>query len=115
MMNAHEREFTERGLTVQYRTRREHRSRTHSMQLPDESIAYRYQSLLVPAVEEWTPAAELRGRFCMPAAKIKELEARCMQVRSRIVTERELRSPPAEMLPLDAGFIDLPQKTLDQH
>ena len=30
------------------------------MQLPDEAISYQYQGLLIPAAEDWTPAAELR-------------------------------------------------------
>jgi glucose-6-phosphate isomerase len=84
------------------------------MQLPDEAISYQYQSLL-PLLEEWTPAAELRARHFLPPNKLKDLEPRLMQVRSKIATERELKSPPPELSPLDAGFIDLPQKTLDQH
>jgi len=32
-----------------------------------------------------------------------------------VATERELQNPPPEMKPLDAGFIDLPQKHLDSH
>ena len=32
------------------------------MQLPDEAISYNYQSLLIPPAEEWTAAAELRGK-----------------------------------------------------
>jgi glucose-6-phosphate isomerase len=85
------------------------------MQLPDEAISYDYQSLLIPAVEEWTPAAELRTQHFLRPSKIKDLEPRLSQVRSKIATERELKTPPPEMTPLDAGFIDLPQKTLDQH
>src|SRR6202795_1328494 len=85
------------------------------MQLPDEAISYEYQSLLIPAVEEWTPAAELRTQHFLRPSKIKDLEPRLNQVRSKIATERELKTPPPEMNPLDAGFIDLPQKTLDQH
>ena len=30
------------------------------MQLPDEAIAYDFKNLLAQALEEWTPAAELR-------------------------------------------------------
>ncbi len=45
------------------------------MQLPDEAIAYQYQGLLVPAAEEWTPAAELRRQHFLPPAKLKELIA----------------------------------------
>src|SRR5260370_1511803 len=38
-----------------------------------------------------------------------------MQIRSQIAAERELQQVPADLQPLDAGFIDLPQKTLDNH
>jgi hypothetical protein len=36
------------------------------MDLPDEAIVYYYQSLLVPAGEDWTAAAELRARHAAP-------------------------------------------------
>lgn len=84
------------------------------MQLPDEAISYHYQSLLVPAREDWTPAAELRTQHYLHAQEIRDLMPRLLQVRSQVATERELRQVPPEMQPLDAGFIDLPQKTLDQ-
>src|SRR5262249_34990520 len=84
------------------------------MQLPDESIAYQYQGLLAPAQEEWSPAAELRAANFLPAAELRDLMPRLMQVRSQVAAERELRQGPAEQQPLDAGFIALPQKTLDQ-
>ena len=38
-----------------------------------------------------------------------------MQVRSQVAAEREMRSVPPEMLPLEPGFIDLPQTLLDQY
>src|SRR5437763_374308 len=112
----------EQGRRVQYLNmgaatsgRRSHVFRNYSMQLPDEAIVYQYQSLLAPALEEWTPAAELRTRNFLPASQLRDLEPRLMQVRGKIATERELKSAPPELTPLDAGFIDLPQKTLDQH
>ncbi len=86
-----------------------------TMQLPDEAISYQYQSLLVPAVEEWTTVAELRARHYLPAHLLKELTPRLLQVRSQVAAERDLKQVPPEMQPLEAGFIDLPQKTLDQH
>jgi glucose-6-phosphate isomerase len=85
------------------------------MQLPDEAISYNYQNALVPQGEEWTPAAELRALNFLPPARLREMTQRIMQVRSQVATERELRNVPPEMQPLDAGFIDLPQKLLDQH
>jgi glucose-6-phosphate isomerase len=84
------------------------------MQLPDEAISYNYQGLLVPAAEDWTPATELRARHFLHPNKVKELMSRLAQVRGQVAAERELRQVPAEMSPLDAGFIDLPQKTLDE-
>ena len=84
-----------------------------AMELPDEAVLYNYQGLLAPAGEEWTPAAEMRGRHFLAPARLKDLTPRLMQVRSQVAAEREMRNPPLEMLPLDAGFIDLPQNLLD--
>jgi len=85
------------------------------MQLPDEAISYQYQSLLLPANEEWTPAAELRARHFLSPNRLKDLVPRLNQVRSQLAIERELKQVPAELQPLDAGFIDLPQQILDEH
>jgi glucose-6-phosphate isomerase len=85
------------------------------MQLPDEAISYSYQSLLVPAKEAWTPAAELRAQHYLPSQALKDLMPRLLQVRSQVAAEREPRPVPPELAPIEAGFIDLPQKTLDQH
>ncbi|MCI0742570.1 MAG: glucose-6-phosphate isomerase [Gemmataceae bacterium] len=85
------------------------------MQLPDEAIIYHLPGLLVPAVEEWTPAAEMRAKHFLQPHKIKDLAARLMQVRSHIATERDVKNPSPEMAPIDAGFIDYPQRTLDQY
>ncbi len=85
------------------------------MQLPDEAISYHYQSLLVPPGEEWTPAAELRARHFLPPARLKDLAPRLTQVRGQVAAERDVKLAPAELRPLEAGFIELPQATLDQH
>jgi glucose-6-phosphate isomerase len=85
------------------------------MQLPDEAVTYQYESLLVPTAEEWTVAAELRAQHFLPPGKLRELTPRLLQVRSQVAAERELKEVPPEMQPLAAGFIDLPQKTLDLH
>jgi glucose-6-phosphate isomerase len=85
------------------------------MQLPDEAITYQYQGLLVQPAEEWTAAAELRARHYLPTGQLRDLMTRLLQVRSQVVAERELRQPTSDLLPLDAGFIELPQKTLDAH
>jgi glucose-6-phosphate isomerase len=84
------------------------------MQLPDEAISYQYQGLLLPTLEEWTPAAELRTRHYLSPGALRDLLPRLTQVRSQVATERDLRQVPPELQPLEAGFIDLPQKALDQ-
>jgi glucose-6-phosphate isomerase len=85
------------------------------MELPDEAVTYHYQGLLVPIGEEWTNAAELRTRYFLPPASLKDLLPRLMQAKSQVAAEREARTVPAEALPVDAGFIDLPQNLLDQY
>src|SRR5271154_1276195 len=85
------------------------------MELPDESIVYQYQGLLAGPTEDWTPAAELRARNFLPAARLKALQQQLLQVRSQVAAERDLQNVPPELQPLDAGFIDLPQRTLDDH
>jgi glucose-6-phosphate isomerase len=86
-----------------------------AMELPDEAISYNYQGLLVPAIEEWSAAAELRTRHFLAPGKLKDLMPRLLQVRSLVAAEREMRDPPPEMQPVEAGFIDLPQAQLDQY
>jgi glucose-6-phosphate isomerase len=83
------------------------------MQLPDEAISYQYQSLLVPPGEEWTAAAELRSKHFIHPSRLKEAVRRVEQAKSQVAVERELRNVPAEALPFDSGFIDLPQVLLD--
>jgi glucose-6-phosphate isomerase len=84
-----------------------------AMELPDEAIAYNYQSLLVPVLEEWTAAAELRAKHFLSPARLKDLTPRVLQCRSQVAAEREARNVAPESLPIDAGFIDLPQQLLD--
>jgi glucose-6-phosphate isomerase len=86
-----------------------------AMELPDEAIAYNYQSLLVPGGEEWSAAAELRSQHFLNPGRLKDLVPRLIQCRSQVAAEREIRNTAPEMQPLDAGFIDLPQATLDNH
>jgi glucose-6-phosphate isomerase len=85
------------------------------MQLPDEAISYQYQSVLLSPGEEWTPLTELRAKHFISQARLKAVSQQLMQIRSQVATERELQNPPPEMKPLQAGFIDLPQKHLDNH
>jgi glucose-6-phosphate isomerase len=85
------------------------------MQLPDEAVTYHYQSLLAPGKEDWSLAAELRAQHFLPLQGLKDLLPRLLQVRGQVAAEREPKTVPTELMPLDAGFIDLPQKTLDEH
>jgi glucose-6-phosphate isomerase len=85
------------------------------MQLPDEAITYQYQHSLVPAAEDWTPAAELRAEHLLSPQTLKDIQPRMLQVRSQVATEREWQGVLPDPQPMDAGFIDLPQKTLDQY
>ncbi len=86
-----------------------------AMELPDEVVSYQYQSLLAPAIEDWTPAAELRAKHFLSTQRLKDLMPRLVQCRSQVAADREMRNVQPEQLPLDAGFIDLPQNTLDQY
>jgi glucose-6-phosphate isomerase len=86
-----------------------------AMELPDEAILYNYQGLLTPFGEDWTPAAELRARHFLSPNRLKDFAPRLLQVRGQVAAEREMRNAPPEILPLEAGFIDLPQALLDQH
>jgi glucose-6-phosphate isomerase len=85
------------------------------MQLPDEAITYHYQGLVAAAPEEWGPAAELRAEHLVSQADLRDLGSRLADVRSQVVAERELLNPPPEMTPHQPGFIDLPQKQLDDY
>jgi glucose-6-phosphate isomerase len=85
------------------------------MQLPDEAVSYDYQGLLALPYEEWTPAAEVRARHFLSPARLKELQPRLLQVRGQVAAEREMPRVPPELQPLDSGFLDLPQKSLDAY
>lgn len=85
------------------------------MQLPDEAISYNYQNLLTSAIGEWTPTAELRTLHYLDGQRLRALTPQLTQIRGQVAAERELKQVPAELHPLDAGFIDLPQATLDEH
>lgn len=85
------------------------------MQLPDESIEFNYQGLLSPLNSDWTPLGELQAQNFLTSERVDAIKQTVMSVRMQIASERELTNPPAKLRPLDSGFIDLPQKLLDQH
>ncbi len=85
------------------------------MQLPDESIEFNYQGLLVPPADAWTPLGELQAQHLLTQERIDALKPSLMAVRTQVTSERDLPNPPPKLRPLDSGFIDLPQTLLDQH
>ncbi len=85
------------------------------MQLPDENIEFDYKRLVAPGPDPWTPLAELQAQHLIAADRLDPLRAVLNAVRGRVAAERDMLSPPADLLPLQAGFIDLPQKMLDAY
>jgi glucose-6-phosphate isomerase len=83
------------------------------MQLPDEAIEYDFRRLLVPPADAWTPLAVLQSEHFLPPERLDAMRTLMTAVRGQVASERELANPPPKLLPLQAGFIDLPQKTLD--
>ncbi len=85
------------------------------MQLPDESIEFSYQGLIAPPADTWTPLGELQAQHFLSADRIDAMKQSLVSVRMQVASEREMVNAPPKMKPLDAGFIDLPQRLLDQH
>lgn len=83
------------------------------MQLPDENIEYDYRRLLAGPADAWTPLAELQAQHFLAAERLEPMKTLLNAIRGKVAAERELANPPAKDLPLQAGFIDLPQKLLD--
>src|SRR5262245_22737447 len=83
------------------------------MQLPDETVEYQYQGMLTPQAESWSPLAELQSRQCLVPSRVRAIQEQVTKVRSQVASERDLTNPSPELTPLQAGFIDLPQKLLD--
>ena len=85
------------------------------MQLPDEAIDFNYTGALLPHPEAWTPLAELQARNLLRPERVEAVKQQVMQVRQQVGAERQMETPPARLLPLDSGFIDLPGKLLDKY
>ncbi len=83
------------------------------MQLPDETVEYQYGRLITPPPDSWTPLAELQAAHLLAEDRVDQVKAKLNTVRGQVAAERELQNPPPRLQPLQAGFIDLPQKTLD--
>lgn len=85
------------------------------MQLPDETIEYQYARLIAPPAESWTPLAELQAKHLLSDDRVEAMKAKLNTVRGQVAAERELQNPPPRLQPLQAGFINLPQQTLDSY
>src|SRR4051794_5250637 len=85
------------------------------MQLPDEALEYDYRGALAPTPDGWTPLAELQAQQLLATARLRSLVPMVTHVRGQVAAERELQTPTPKQHPLPPGFIDLPQKLLDQH
>jgi len=85
------------------------------MQLPDEAIEYTYQRLLAPLPDAWTPLAELQSQNFLSPDRLDQLRPLMNTLRGRVAADREMQNPLPKDTPLQAGFIDLPQKTLDAY
>lgn len=85
------------------------------MQLPDENIEYQYGRLITPPAESWTPLAELQAKHLLSDDRVEAMKAKLNTVRGQVAAERELLNPPPRLQPLQAGFINLPQQTLDSY
>lgn len=85
------------------------------MQLPDEAIEFNFQNSICPHSETWTPLAELQNRHLLRSEHLEGMKQQMMQIRQAVASERSITNPPAKMLPLDSGFIDLPGLLLDKY
>jgi glucose-6-phosphate isomerase len=83
------------------------------MQLPDENIDFNYQRLLFQQPEAWTPLAELQSQHFLNPELLEQVKKDATTVRGRVAAERDLGNGSAKEQPIQAGFIDLPQKLLD--
>lgn len=85
------------------------------MELPDEAIDYHFQGLIAPPPGgDFSPLTELQAQHFLPLARLRGMLPLINQVRGQVAAERELTNPAPELKPLDSGFIDYPQRLLDQ-
>jgi glucose-6-phosphate isomerase len=86
------------------------------MQLPDEAVSLGLLgALFQPAgADEWRPEVELKVQHLLSPQRLKDLFPRLNQARSQVATEREMVLPPLALQPLDAAFINLPDRLLTE-
>jgi glucose-6-phosphate isomerase len=84
------------------------------MQLADEAVEYNYQNALAGPAEPWTLLAELQAKHCLSRTRLDALKRNLDPVWSQVKAEREAEQKPGQP-DLQPGFIELPQKYLDNH
>src|SRR5207248_5400639 len=79
------------------------------------AISFNYQNLLLQPrpEEEWKPILELQSQHFLSAQRLKSIIPQMIQVKGQVATERDITDPPPHLRPLDSGFIDLPDKLLN--
>jgi glucose-6-phosphate isomerase len=85
------------------------------MQLADEALEYIYQNALAPIPEVWTPLAELQAKHLLSRVRLQSLLPTLNMTRGQIAAEREIIDPKPDQPLVQAGFIDLPYRTLESH
>ena len=70
---------------------------------------------MAPPPEAWTPLAELQAQHFLSPQRLDDHKPFVSTIRGQVAATRELQNVPAKDQPLHAGFIDLPQKLLDQY
>lgn len=85
------------------------------MQLPEESITYQYENLLIPTSTDWSPTSELQTQQFLHPDRLRDIQPQLQQAKSQVIAEREMRSNLGNSGPIEAGFIDLPQNLLTEH
>jgi glucose-6-phosphate isomerase len=84
------------------------------MQLADETVEYNYQNALAAPAEVWTLLSELQAKHCLSRARLEALKRNIDPVWTQVKAEREAEQKPGQP-ELQPGFIELPQKSLDNH
>ena len=86
------------------------------MQLPDEAISFNPSGAMfqVGGSEERRLDLEIKVEHLLSPQRLKNFFPRLDQIRSQVASEREMAMPPLALQPLDAAFINLPEKLLTE-
>ncbi|HEV3144569.1 MAG TPA: glucose-6-phosphate isomerase [Gemmataceae bacterium] len=84
------------------------------MQLNDEVVEYAYQNALSGPADTWTLLAETQAKQLLPRARFDSFKRTIDPIWTQVKVEREAVQQPGQP-DLQPGFIELPQKYLDNH